>query len=73
MSTTTQPAKPVRGSIKKVFNTVGSVADSVRLGADILNINLRIELATQKLTAVKEFALEFGITELEAQRLIEEA
>ena len=72
MSTTTQP-KPVRGSIKKVFNTVGSVADSVRLGADILNINLRIELATQKLTAVKEFALEFGITEQEAQRLIEEA
>ena len=40
MSTTTQPAKPVRGSIKKVFNTIGSVADSVRLGADILNINL---------------------------------
>ena len=73
MSTTTQPAKPVRGSIKKVFGTIGSVADSVRLGADILNINLRIELATQKLTAVKEFALEFGITELEAQKLIEEA
>ena len=56
-----------------MFNTIGSVADSVRLGADILNINLRIELATQKLTAVKEFASEFGITELEAQKLIEEA
>ena len=73
MSTATVQPKPVRGSIKKVFNTIGSVADSVRLGADILNINLRIELASQKLTAVKEFALEFGITELEAQRLIEEA
>ena len=73
MSTTIVQPKPVRGSIKKVFNTVGSVADSVRLGADILNINLRIELATQKLTAIKEFALEFNITEIEAQKLIEEA
>lgn len=76
MSTTTQPVvrpKPIRGSMKKVFSSIGSVADSVRLGADIINVTLRVELVSQRLSAAQELAESFGITLVEAQRLIEEA
>ena len=76
MSTTTQTVvrpKPIRGSMKKVFASIGSVADSVRLGADILNVTLRVELVSQRLSSATELAETFGITLVEAQRLIEEA
>ena len=73
MSTTVVRPKPIRGSMKKVFSSIGSVADSVRLGADILNVTLRVELVSQRLSAAQELAESFGITIAEAQRLIEEA
>ena len=75
MSTTTTVArpKPIRGSMKKVFSSIGSVADSVRLGADIINVTLRVELVSQRLSAAQELAESFGITIAEAQQLIEEA
>lgn len=74
MSTTTVARqKPIRGSMKKVFSSIGSVADSVRLGADIINLNLRVELVSQKRTACEELAEQFGITVELAQQLIEEA
>ena len=71
MSTTTQPAKPVRGSIKKVFNTIGASADAIRIGVDIININLRGELAIQTINVVRDVASELGITEAQAKILIE--
>ena len=74
MSTTTVARpKPIRGSMKKVFSSVGSVADSVRLGADILNVTLRVELVSQRLSAAQELAEQFGITVEQAQQLIDEA
>ena len=73
MSTTVVRPKPIRGSMKKVFSSIGSVADSVRLGAEIINLNLRVELVSQKRTAAQELAEQFGITLELAQRLIEEA
>lgn len=73
-------SKPTRSSINKVFGAVGEVADSVGevttsflTGIEMLNIHLRAELVNQKITVVKELALKFGITEAEAQRLIDEA
>lgn len=73
MSTTVVRPKPIRGSMKKVFSSIGSVADSVRLGADILNVTLRVELVSQRLSAAQELAESFGITLEQAQQLIEEA
>ena len=73
MSTSVARPKPIRGSMKKVFSSIGSVADSVRLGAEIINLNLRVELVSQKRTACEELAEQFGITFELAQQLIEEA
>ena len=73
MSTTVARPKPIRGSMKKVFSSIGSVADSVRLGADILNVTLRVELVSQRLSAAQELADTFSITLVEAQQLIDEA
>ena len=70
MSTAIQP-KPVRGSIKKVFNTIGASADAIRIGVDIVNINLRGELAVQTINIIREVASELGISESEAKILIE--
>ena len=70
MSTAVQP-KPVRGSIKKVFNTIGASADAIRIGVDIININLRGELAIQTINVIREVASELGISEPEAKILIE--
>ena len=71
MSTAIKPAKPVRGSIKKVFGTIGASADAIRIGVDIVNINLRGELAVQTINIIREVASELGISEPEAKILIE--
>ena len=71
MSTAVVQPKPVRGSIKKVFNTIGASADAIRIGVDIVNINLRGELAVQTINIIREVASELGISEQEAKILIE--
>lgn len=62
-----------RGALSKSLSTIGSVADTIRITADLANIHLRRELVSAKLSIYSDLASEFGITVDEAKRLIEEA
>ena len=59
-------------ALSSTFEAVGSIGDTIRIGSKIVNVYARQELVSSKANCAKELAVELGITEAKAQKLMEE-